>query len=86
MYIRTYMNPVLCYLPSQVVCDFSTKPPANILNNNKLDTVHATGKEASRSYVIDINYNNASLTAISTLIDSAVVCSQYLKTKCKHIS
>ena len=85
-HLKTYRYPLMCYIlfiSSQVECDFSTSPPANIINHNKLATMHVKGKEPIRSYVIDITYN-ADATAINTLIDSADSCSQYLKTKCHH--
>ena len=73
----------LCVFSFQVVCDFSTSPPANIINHNKEQTIHVTGHEATSSYVIDVEYD-VELSVLNSFIDSADSCSQHLQTNCKN--
>ena len=70
-------------MSSKVKCDFSTTPPANIINHDKEKSIHVSGHEAVRSYVIDVKYG-MKLSALTSFIDKATSCSQYLKTKCYH--
>ena len=72
-------------MKSQVECDFSTSPPANIIHHDKEKTMNIHGHDAPNSYVIDVDYN-VPLSTLTSFIDMADACSQHLITGCYHSS